>query len=104
MPTTEPFTVPRLTQTPQSMINPYACAHAHMGDNHALWRLRQARLPQDRTMTPTLLARDLGTKNCWALLASNNHVVSDTQSFKLQRLMSGGMRLLHAAIGQEGAA
>ncbi|NOT87712.1 MAG: hypothetical protein HOP03_05980 [Lysobacter sp.] len=55
-------------------------------------------------MTPTLPARDLGTKNCWALLASNHHVVSDTQSFKLQRLMSGGMRLLHAAIGQDGAA
>ena len=55
-------------------------------------------------MTPTLLARDLGTKNCLALLASNHHVVSDTQSFKLQRLMSGGMRLLHAAIGQERAA
>ena len=104
MPTTEPFTATRLTQTPQSMINTYACAHAHMGDNHALWRLRQARLPQDRTMTPTLLARDLGTKNCWALLASNHHVVSDTRSFKLQRRKSGDTRFLHATIGQEGAA
>ena len=55
-------------------------------------------------MTLTLFARDLGTKNCWVLRASNHRVVSDTQSFKLQRLMSGGMRLLHAAIGQERAA
>ena len=55
-------------------------------------------------MTPTLLARDLGTKNCRVLRASNHRVVSDTQSFKLQRRKSGDTRFLHATIGQEGAA
>jgi hypothetical protein len=55
--------------------------------NHALWRLRQARLSQDRTMTPTLLAHDF----C-------------TQSFTRQRLESGGMRLQHAVHAQECAA
>lgn len=55
-------------------------------------------------MTLTLFARDLGTKNCWVLRASNHRVVSDTQSFNLQRLMSSGTRCSHAAIGQECAA
>jgi hypothetical protein len=52
--------------------------------NHALWRLRQARLPQDRTMTHALLALDLGN-----------------QSFTRQRLERGGM---HAATAQEDVA
>ena len=55
-------------------------------------------------MTLTLFARDLGTKNCRVLRASNHRVVSDTQSFKLQRRKSGDTRSLHATIGQEGAA
>jgi hypothetical protein len=55
--------------------------------NHALWRLRQARLPQDRTMTSSLLALDLGN-----------------QSFTRHRIKRGGKPGTHAAIAREDVA
>ena len=45
-------------------------------------------------MTTTILALDLGTTTGWALLASDGHITSGSESFRPQRFEGGGMRFL----------
>ena len=45
-------------------------------------------------MTTILLALDLGTTTGWALLSSDGHINSGSESFRPQRFEGGGMRFL----------